>query len=129
MITSKSTVRRAIRRSAHHLSLAVLAAGMSAIATSAAAWDGAVSGTIVGVDSIANEGNNYELRVYLSGVSTYCTTTATYAQGFAYMNSADTNYKGTLATLLTAYTTGKQVTLYTMNDGGAGCHLHYVQVR
>ncbi len=107
----------------------IVAAGLTVCAPAAMAWDGTVTGTITALDSVANEANNYELRVYVSGASVYCTTTATYAQGFAYMNSGDVNFKGMLAVLLTAYSTGKQVTLFMMNDASAGCHLHYAQVR
>jgi hypothetical protein len=127
--TSDSTQRQNIRRTARRLLFSsIFAAGFS-FSVPSSAWDGAVTGTITGIDSVANETNNYEIRIYVSGASVYCTTTATFAQGYAYMNASDANYHGTLAVLLTAYATGKQVELFTMNDGGNGCHLHYIQVR
>ena len=129
MSASKSTLRRALGRAARLLPLAALAAGMATTPAAMADWDGSVYGTIAGMDSIANEANNYELRVYVTGATTYCKSAPAVASGFAYLNSADVNYKGTLATLLMAYGTGKAVTIYMMNDGNSGCHIHYVAIR
>ncbi|HEX2951680.1 MAG TPA: hypothetical protein VHV83_19260 [Armatimonadota bacterium] len=96
--------------------------------TSAAlAWDGVASGNVSQLDTI-NESNNYELRVYLGGAK-MCNNTDSTLNTWAYLNSSDPNYKGTLANLMLAYATGKTVTIFTMNDGGAGCHIHYVMVR
>jgi hypothetical protein len=38
------------------------------------------------------------------------------------------NYKATLANLMLAFSTGKTVTIFTMNEG-YGCHIHYVSVQ
>jgi len=108
------------------LSLAFVAA-LGAAGPASAAWDGVVVGKISQVDT-SNETNNYEFRVYV-GVSPVCTTTATATKDFAYLNSSDPNYKTAVANLMMAYSMGKTVTLYTMNDGGLGCHLHYAIVK
>ena len=118
--------RLANRRIARFLPWAVLAVGMSMAAPASAAWDGFVSGTIAGIDSVANEPGNYEIRVYVTNVSTYCTGSG---PQFAYLNSADNNFKGTLAALTTAYAMGKTVSIFMMNDNNVGCHIHFVQVR
>ncbi len=129
MSTSHSTGRQSSCHIARRLASSfIVAAGISFSAPSSA-WGGTVSGTITALDSVANETNHYELRIYVAGASVYSTTTTTSAQGFAYMNAGDANFKGTLAVLLTAYATGKQVNLLMMDDAGNGCHLHYVQVR
>ena len=120
--------RRALQRATRLLPLAVLAVGASLSTPAPAAWDGAVTGVITVLDSTANEPNNYELRIAIGGVTQFCNTTATAVQGFGYMNSGDVNFKGTLATLLMAYSAGKTVTVYTMNDSQVGCHIHYVSV-
>lgn len=128
MKTTLSASRRALQRAARILPFAVLAAGASLSTSASAAWDGTVTGVITGIDSTANEPNNYELRVVLGGVTQFCNTSAAAVQGFGYMNSADVNYKGVLAALLMAYSLGKKVTVYTMNDNQVGCHIHYVSM-
>ena len=90
------------------------------------AWDGVASGNITGLDTV-NETNNYELRVSLGG-AVMCNTSDPGLRTWAYLNSSDANYKATLANLMLAYATGKSVTIFTMNDAGAGCHIHYVSV-
>jgi hypothetical protein len=105
----------------------VAAVGAGAAGPASATWDGVINGKITQIDTIT-ETNNFEFRVYL-GVSPVCTTNATTTRDFAYMNSSDPNYKATVANLMMAYSTGKNVTLYTMNDGGIGCHLHYATVK
>lgn len=92
----------------------------------AMAWDGAVSGKISRIDTIT-EANNYELRVYL-GWQTMCNVSNPDLSGWAYLNSSDPNYKATVANLMMAYATGKNVYIYSMNDSGLGCHIHYVVV-
>lgn len=91
------------------------------------AWDGAVTGYVSGLDTV-NEPNNYEMRIYLGG-ATMCNVNNSSLSSFAYLNSSDPNYSATLANLMMAYSMGKQVSIFTMNDSGAGCHIHYVMVR
>ena len=95
----------------------------------ALAWDGAVVGTIAGIDSVASEPGNYETRVFISGQTTICTAAGIIDPGWGYLNSTDSNYKGTLAMLMLAYSMNKTVTVYTMKDGAGFCHIHYVVVR
>lgn len=97
-----------------------------AFAQSAFAWDGVVEGNITQIDTI-NESNNYELRVSLGG-KVMCNNTDGTLNTWAYLNSSDPNYKGTLANLMLAFATGKHVTIITMNDAGLGCHIHYISV-
>ncbi len=104
----------------------LLLAGL-AFAGQTSAWDGAVIGTISQIDTVANEPNDYEVRIYLGGI-TMCTATNG-TQDFAYMNSTDNNFKATLANLMMAYSMGKTVNIYTMNDSSVGCHIHYVMVK
>ena len=129
MKTFPAASRHFLSRATRLVPLAAFVAGSSLSTPASADWDGAIAGTISGFDSVANDPNNYELRVMLTGVSTICKTADTDVQGFAYLNSVDNNFKATLAILLTAYTTGKTVTLFTMDDNHVGCHLHYVTVR
>jgi len=90
------------------------------------AWDGVASGVVTRIETI-NESNNYELRVVLGG-SKICNHADPYISTFAYLNSADPNYKATFTNLMMAYALGKRVEIFTMNDSGVGCHIHYVSV-
>lgn len=119
--------RKALRRAVRAVPFAALAVGAS-LSTPASAYDGVVTSTISGLDSVANETNNYEVRVYLTGIGTYCTGPAQSLQ-FAYMNSVDNNFKATLSMLELAFATGKTVTVFMSNDNNVGCHIHYIQVR
>lgn len=47
---------------------------------------------------------------------------------WAYLNPSDVNYNAAVSNLMMAFSTGKQVPIYIMNDGGNGCHIHYVMV-
>ena len=107
--------------------IALLASALIACITSsvAHAWDGVATGVISKIDTV-NETNNYELRVFL-GSTVMCNNTTPTMNTWAYLNSADANYKTTVANLVLAFTTGKTVTIFTMNEG-YGCHIHYVSV-
>ena len=83
----------------------------------------AAAGTISQIDTIANEPNNYEIRIYLGGIQ-MCTTSG--PSTYAYLNSADNNFNATYASLMMAYSTGKNIVIFTLNDAGIGCHIHYV---
>lgn len=105
----------------------LIATAVLAIAAPALAeWDGIASGTITTIDTVA-ESNNYEPRVFLGG-ATMCKTKSASLNGWAYLNSSDPNYKGTLANLMLAFAAGKHVTIFSMDDSGVGCHIHYVSV-
>jgi hypothetical protein len=106
----------------------VLALGLFVSSSLVWAWDGAVGGTITQIDTVSNEPNNYEFRVYVNGGVQMCNNTTATLNGWAYLNSSDANYKEAVANLTLAYAMGKHVTIYTMNDNGVGCHIHYVMV-
>jgi len=89
-------------------------------------WDGVATGVITRIDTV-NETNNYELRVFL-GSTVMCNNTDPTMKTWGYLNSSDPNYKATLANLMLAFSTGKTVTIFTMNEG-YGCHIHYVSVQ
>jgi hypothetical protein len=110
-------------------SIAALLFAISATLTAPVAqgWDGIASGKISQIDTV-NETNNYELRVFL-GDTKMCNHPEPSLNTWAYLNSSDPNYKATLANLMLAYAMGKSVVIFTMNDAGAGCHIHYVAVR
>ncbi len=57
-----------------------------------------------------------------------CNNTDPTMKTWGYLNSSDPNYKATLANLMLAFSTGKTVTIFTMNEG-YGCHIHYVSVQ
>ena len=91
------------------------------------AWDGIVSGTITKIDGVGgSEGapGNYDIRIYLSGQSTFCSGSP---QNWAYLNASDPNYKGLLALLISAQMSGKTVTLYTTYTSGY-CLIGYMSV-
>jgi hypothetical protein len=90
-----------------------------AASPSFASWDGAVAGTIAQID--VTDGQNFGFRVTLSSGPVMCTGGATWA----YLNEADSNYKVYIATLLLAKAAGKQVTLYTTNNG-VYCHIGHI---
>jgi len=106
-----------------------MAAGLCVIGSllwsDAFGWDGVASGKIAEIHTLTEQGN-YELRVVIVGAAQVCNNTNPALYGWAYMNSSDVNYKTVVANLMLAYTMGKTVTVYTMNDGNTGCHLHYV---
>ena len=88
---------------------------------SAQAWDGVKTGRITGIDT--TDGANFGFRVYSDGTP-MCGT----SEGWAYMNSAWDNYQATAALLTSAYTSGKQVTIFTVRQG-VNCEIHYVAFR
>jgi hypothetical protein len=94
--------------------------------TARAAWDGAVTGKVVQIDTVAEPGNA-EFRVYLGGAA-MCSTSNPATSGWGWLNSTDTNYRAMVANIMLAYTLGKTVTIYTMKEGGDTCHIHYVVV-
>ena len=102
------------------------ALGAAAFISSASAWDGAASGKISQIDTLADP-TSFEFRVYLGGQA-MCNVSDPALKSWAYLNSSDANYKATVANLMMAYAAGKNVTIYTLNDGGVGCHIHYVMV-
>lgn len=92
--------------------------------TNASAWDGAVTGAINSLSVVPANGI-YDLRVTLTNVNTMCTGSA---YSFAYLNTTDENYKGVLASLLMAYSTGKLAFIYTMKDANNFCKIGYVSI-
>lgn len=93
----------------------------------ASAWDGVVSGVITGIDTVTAEPGNYEFRVFL-GSATVCNGPVASMNGWGYLNSSDSNYKVSVANLMLAYAAGKNVTIFSVVEGGA-CHIRYVAIR
>ncbi len=91
-----------------------------------------VSGTINRMDFVASAGgapNNGDTRVYLNGVTTFCSGTSD--PTWAFVNTSDANYKGVLASLLMAYATGKQVSVTSIAGAGTSgprCQIEYVSM-
>lgn len=91
-------------------------------------WDGVVTGTVAQISAVGSgEGapGNYDIRVYLVGVSTICNGAAN--SGWAYINANDANFKGILSILELAVATGKTVSVYT-NVVAQGCQIGYVSI-
>ena len=86
------------------------------------AWDGAVVGSIVGID--VAPGNNLGFRIWLSGVDNMCTG----GPGWGYLNEADSNYKVFVGALMMARSTNATVTVYSNLENGY-CHIGYIAVR
>lgn len=102
---------------------------LAAHAPFAGAWDGTVSGKVVRVESIGSVGQapgNYDFRVYIENQSVVCSGTADTSWG--YVNVTDANYKGIMATILTAYTAGKTVTIFSNKNASGYCQIGYVSV-
>ena len=102
------------------------------LAMQAASAVSIITGTITEIDTTSSLGGapgNGDLRVFLGG-TTFCPGTSDGSWGF--VNANDANYKGVLATVLFAYGTGKQVTVYTrpgpIVGAGTYCQITWVQV-
>jgi len=87
------------------------------------AWDGVVSGTVSEVDVTA--GNNFALRVFLSGVSGPLCTGST--SSFGYLNNTDSNYSTYVAAVMMAKATGARVAMYLTLVSGQ-CQIGYLAV-
>lgn len=86
------------------------------------AWDGAVVGTVAGID--VAPGNNNGFRLYLNGVSNMCTG----GPNWGYLNEADSNYKAFVGALMMARAINATVTAYSNLENGY-CHISYIAVR
>ncbi|SHN39655.1 hypothetical protein [Rhizobacter sp. OV335] len=110
-----------LRRS---IAAALMAFGLAAT-SSAAEIAGTVSRIMV-VTANAGAPGNADLRVYLSGVTACSGATD---PNWAFLNLTDPNYKGVLATVLTAQTTGKTLMMGTQLaavGSGSYCQILYV---
>lgn len=75
------------------------------------------------ISSVVNSAStNFAFRVHLDPVATAC------AASFLYINTSDSNYNTKVATLLTAYSLNKKVTLLAVKDSGNYCQTLDVQV-
>jgi hypothetical protein len=90
--------------------------------TAAWAWDGAVSGTINGID--VTDGA-YAFRIDLVGAPALCGNTNTWA--FVDVNNPD--YKTYVALLLSAHAAGRSVLVYTTREASGYCRIGYVRMR
>ena len=91
------------------------------------AWDGNVIGKIAQIDDVggsAGAPGNYDFRVTLEGVPTFCTD----GSPWGYINSNDANFKGLAAMLLMAQATGKSVRIFTTKTASAYCQIGYIVV-
>src|ERR1043165_8456819 len=86
------------------------------------AWDGIVSGTVLGFDVTA--GNNFGFRVYLNGVTSMCGNSI----NWAYLNEGDSNYKSYVAAVMMAKAQGSSVFIYTTQVNGY-CQIGHLGVR
>jgi hypothetical protein len=88
----------------------------------AQAWDGVASGNIYAVEITG--GNNYGLRVFVTGVSNMCSG----GSSWAYLNESDSNYKTYVAAILAAKAQGSPVVVYSTLENGY-CHIGYVSIQ
>jgi hypothetical protein len=108
---------------------ALTAACLISPAFAATAWDGVVNGKVARLDAVGGSGGapgNYDMRVILDNPSAVCAGAVDSSWG--YINSNDANYKGVMALLLTAYTAGKTVALYTTKSSAGYCQIGYVSI-
>lgn len=94
---------------------------------SANAWDGVTTGKIVRMESVggASNGENFDLRVTLSQGTPPCPGNPAAPVDWSYINTNNYNYAGVFATLMLAYSKGKNVTIYSNTVGGF-CHIGWV---
>lgn len=102
--------------------LACAAVSLLVLPSPSYAWDGAVSGKIVGVDVTAGE--NYDLRVYLDS-GALCGN----ANTWAYVNRSNPNYEAYVSMVTYAFASGKNVTVYSTRDVNGYCQIGYFTVR
>jgi len=88
----------------------------------AMAWDGTITGQISEIHVTQGEGQ--ALRVYVSGVSSMCGNTISWA----YLNESDSNYKVYVAAAFAAKAAGDPVTVYTTRDAAGYCKMGYFVV-
>lgn len=100
----------------------VLAVWLCGASAEAQTWDGVVAGKVSQIH--ATDGNNLGFRVYLDGAPVCGAQTP----GWAYMNQSFDNYQVTAALIMTAWTMGRTVQLYTRRDASGWCRIGYVQV-
>ena len=101
------------------------AAATMLMLSTAFAWDGAVYGSIVTIDEVANGPGNFDTRIYLAGGPVMCSgSTLTWA----YLNVSDPNYSAVVASLMMAKVARSQVTVYTNRDSGGYCHIGYLSI-
>jgi hypothetical protein len=98
----------------------LVCAGVLALPGVSFSWDGAVSGVITQID--VTDGANAGFRVYLP--IAMCGNT----NGWAYLNSTDSNYSAYAAALLTAKSQGTTVYIYSNRDGNGNCHIGYISI-
>jgi len=101
--------------------LAMAAGCVASPASAQTAWDGVVTGRVSQID--ATDGNNLGFRVYLDGAPACGTGTP----GWAYLNQSFDNYQVVAALVMTAWTTNRRVTLFSIRDTNGWCRIGYVQ--
>lgn len=90
----------------------------------ASAWDGILTGTVVGIEVVAPGGtsHNMDFRVYVSG------TGKCNGNGWAYIDSNTTNYNAIVATILSAKVTKSQISVYANKDSAGYCQIGDVSI-
>ncbi|WP_156480040.1 hypothetical protein [Collimonas pratensis] len=86
------------------------------------AWDGILSGTVVGIETISTVGHNMDFRVYISG------TAKCNGNSWAYIDSSAHNYNGIVATVLTAKVTKSSISVYANKDANGYCQIGDVSI-
>lgn len=114
----------------------LICSSLLALASAQVFADTAATGTIRGLDEVglgAGASSNADTRVYLNGVTTFCSATAD--ASFAFIDANDANYRGVVAALLFAYGMGKSVAIYagpSSLDGSAAtgfCRITWVRIQ
>jgi hypothetical protein len=95
----------------------LLALAAMALPMMADAAPGRFTGAFKPAGPYVSGGNNYYFRVQGLPDSAGC------LQNWAFVNEADSGSKGKIATLLMAYSQGRNVSLYVEEDGAGYCRI------
>lgn len=90
--------------------------------TIAEAWDGVTSGRITQIDMTGPL--NYDTRIHLGGQS-MC---GIGSPDWAYLNHDHGNYQAMVGLLLTAWSIGREVGVYTNKDSAGYCQIGFIVV-
>lgn len=93
----------------------------------AMAWDGSLTGRISSMHMVSGQPGNFEMRISIDS-GNVCSGVGKDGYGWLYLNESDSNYKATVAFLMTAYQTQQLVTVYGNLDSNKFCKLGYSQV-
>lgn len=91
-------------------------------------WDGQTRGKLAFVDAVGGAGgapDGLDLRIGLVGKPALCTGTTPH---YAYLNITDPNYKLIAALLISAFSTGQDITIISRNGANGACQIGYVSL-